>query len=65
MTQSKHKYKRRKTLIMGIRNLLMGDEGVGIHVIRQLQKNKELADIEIIDGGTGGVQLLDLFRICR
>lgn len=39
----------------------MGDEGVGIHVIRQLQKNKELADIEIIDGGTGGVQLLDFF----
>ena len=46
---------------MGIGNLLMGDEGVGIHVIRQLQKNKELADIEIIDGGTGGVQLLDFF----
>lgn len=39
----------------------MGDEGVGIHVIRQLQEDKELADIEIIDGGTGGVQLLDFF----
>ncbi len=39
----------------------MGDEGIGIHVIRQIQKNKELADIEIIDGGTGGVQLLDFF----
>ena len=39
----------------------MGDEGVGIHVIRQLQKSKELSDIEIIDGGTGGVQLLDFF----
>lgn len=46
---------------MGIGNLLMGDEGVGIHVIRQLQEDKELADIEIIDGGTGGVQLLDFF----
>lgn len=46
---------------MGIGNLLMGDEGAGIHVIRQLQKNEELADIEIIDGGTGGVQLLDFF----
>ena len=39
----------------------MGDEGAGIHVIRQLQEDKELADIEIIDGGTGGVQLLDFF----
>lgn len=46
---------------MGIGNLLMGDEGVGIHVIRQLQKNKKLADIEIKDGGTGGVQLIDFF----
>ncbi|MFC2161225.1 hydrogenase maturation protease [Acidobacteriota bacterium] len=46
---------------MGIGNLLMGDEGVGIHVVRQLQKSKELSDIEIIDGGTGGVQLLDFF----
>ena len=46
---------------MGIGNLLMRDEGVGIHVTRQLQKNKELADIEIIDGGTGGIQLLDFF----
>ena len=33
---------------MGIGNLLMGDEGIGIHVIRQLRKSKELADIEII-----------------
>ena len=30
-------------------------------MIRQLLEDKELADIEIIDGGTGGVQLLDFF----
>lgn len=39
----------------------MGDECVSIHVIRKLQKRKELADIEIIDAGTGRVQLLDFF----
>ena len=61
MMQGQNKFIRGRTLIMSIGNLLMGDEGVGIHVIRQLQKNKELADIEIIDGGTGGVQLLDFF----
>lgn len=61
MQQGEHKFERTNTLIMGIGNLLMGDEGVGIHVIRQLQKIKELADIEIIDGGTGGIQLLDFF----
>jgi hydrogenase maturation protease len=61
MLQAKDKYNRKKTLIMGIGNLLMGDEGIGIHVIRRLQKKRELADIEIIDGGTGGIQLLDYF----
>jgi hydrogenase maturation protease len=61
MTPAKCKYNIKKTLIMGIGNLLMEDEGAGIHVIRQLQKNKELADFGIIDGGTGGVQLLDFF----
>ena len=39
----------------------MGDEGVGIQVISRLQKNKELADTEIMDGGTGEVQPLDFF----
>ena len=59
--QPKSKYNRKKTLIMGIGNLLLGDEGVGIHVIRQLQEDTELTDIEIIDGGTGGIQILDFF----
>jgi len=61
MLQAKCKYNREKTLIMGIGNLLMGDEGVGIQVISRLQKNKELADTEIMDGGTGEVQPLDFF----
>jgi hydrogenase maturation protease len=61
MTQERQRYPRKNTLILGIGNLLMGDEGAGIHVIRRLQKHRELSDIEIVDGGTGGVILLDFF----
>jgi len=53
---------RMKTLILGIGNLLMGDEGVGIHVIRYLQENYELPGIDIVDGGTGGFHLLEYFQ---
>jgi len=51
-----------KTLILGIGNLLMGDEGVGIHVIRYLQENYQLPGIDIVDGGTGGFHLLEYFQ---
>jgi hydrogenase maturation protease len=51
---------KNQTLVLGIGNLLMKDEGVGIHVIRELEKEPpESADL--IDGGTGGYQLLGLF----
>ena len=52
----------RPTLILGVGNLLMGDEGVGIHAIRRLE-NETLPDtVTLLDGGTGGFHLLSLFR---
>jgi hydrogenase maturation protease len=45
-------------LILGIGNLLLGDEGVGIHVVRQLQRMPLPPEVEVIDGGTGGFELL-------
>lgn len=50
-------------LILGIGNYLMGDEGLGVHVARELVN--ELADhpdIEVIDGGTGGFHLMSWFE---
>ena len=51
---------------MGVGNTLHKDEGVGIHVIRALEKGKkrheELRDVELIDGGTGGLLLLKLIE---
>jgi hydrogenase maturation protease len=37
----------------------MGDEGVGVHVVRALEKHTLPAGIECLDGGTGGFILLE------
>jgi hydrogenase maturation protease len=47
-----------RVLIMGIGNLLMGDEGVGVHTIRILEEQTLPAGVELVDGGTGGFNLL-------
>jgi len=42
-----------KTLILGIGNILLRDEGAGIHAIRQLADvASQRDDIELMDGGT-------------
>lgn len=42
--------KKEKILVLGLGNLLMGDEGVGIHIIRQLQKQSLPDHIDVEDG---------------
>jgi hydrogenase maturation protease len=37
----------------------MGDEGVGVHVVRALEKENLRPGIECLDGGTGGFILLE------
>jgi hydrogenase maturation protease len=48
-----------KTLVLGLGNTLMSDEGVGVHVVRALQTHSLPADVECLDGGTGGFVLLE------
>jgi len=36
----------------------MGDEGVGVHIIHQLEKEELPPQTELLDGGTGGFHLL-------
>lgn len=45
-------------LVIGVGNLLMGDEGVGIHVLRTLEA-EPIAGVALLDGGTGGINLLE------
>lgn len=46
-------------LIIGVGNLLMGDEGVGIHALRALEGESPIAAVGLLDGGTGGINLLE------
>ncbi|MCP5005993.1 MAG: hydrogenase maturation protease [Planctomycetes bacterium] len=54
--------KNNKTAVIGIGNLLLMDEGVGVHVINELGKHKLPGKVKIFDGGTGGLKLIDLMR---
>lgn len=56
-TASNHKTKNR-ILILGIGNYLMGDEGFGVHFIQHLQKGNLPENADLLDGGTGGFQLM-------
>jgi hydrogenase maturation protease len=53
---------RKTCLILGIGNLLLSDEGIGVHVIRELQQQDLPRNVELLDGGTGGFHLLGFFR---
>ncbi|MDR1727177.1 MAG: hydrogenase maturation protease [Acidobacteriota bacterium] len=46
------------TLILGVGNLLLGDEGVGIHCVCALENEGLPEDVRLMDGGTGGLHLL-------
>ncbi len=53
---------KKTILVLGIGNLMLGDEGVGIHAIRALKEMKVPENVEVVDGGTGGFELLMYFR---
>lgn len=49
-----------RAVVLGIGNVLLGDDGAGIHVIERLGRDHELpADVELLDGGTLSFSLLD------
>lgn len=47
-----------KILVLGIGNMLMGDEAIGIEVVKAISKNTLPENVDIVDGGTGGFHLL-------
>ena len=52
-------------LVLGIGNVLMGDEGVGVHVVRFLEAMTLPSGVQVLDGGTGSFTLLDPMRCAR
>jgi hydrogenase maturation protease len=52
----------RTILVLGVGNLLLSDEGVGIHVVHKLKSMSLDPDVEVIDGGTGAFELIEHFH---
>lgn len=53
-----------QVVVLGIGNILLGDEGVGIHIVRELERNAERLPpgTAIVDGGTLGLELLPIVQ---
>jgi hydrogenase maturation protease len=48
-----------EVLILGAGNLLLSDEGAGVHTIRRLLETADLPEqVQVLDGGTLGLDLL-------
>ena len=54
-----------RKVVLGIGNILNSDEGLGVQALQALDAEfRESADVEFIDGGTLGLNLLDLVEEC-
>ena len=50
-----------RILVLGIGNLLLGDEAIGVRIVEQLEQRYLLPPhVEVLDGGTSGMDLLDV-----
>jgi hydrogenase maturation protease len=54
---------RVRTVVIGLGNPLMGDDGVGIAALERLRATWHLPDgVELVDGGTWGMNLLPIIE---
>jgi hydrogenase maturation protease len=50
---------KKKVTLIGLGNILMRDEGVGVHAVRYIEEKFAVPpELEIVDGGTSGLDLL-------
>jgi hydrogenase maturation protease len=53
------KLKGATILVLGIGNLVMGDDGVGVTVVQKLRRDYQLPpEVKVMDGGTLGLDIL-------
>ncbi len=50
----------RRLVILGVGNLLLSDEGVGVHVANRLLEMDLPAGVEVYEGGTDGFRLMSV-----
>jgi hydrogenase maturation protease len=50
------------TVVLGLGNPLMGDDGVGLIVLERLRNEWDLPDVDLVDGATWGLSLLPVIE---
>ncbi len=50
-----------KVRLIGVGNILLKDEGIGVRVAEELKKKHWPSSVEVIDGGVAGFGLIDFF----
>jgi hydrogenase maturation protease len=51
---------KRRILILGVGNLLLSDEGVGVHIARTLMEMDFPPQVRVVEGGTDGFGLMHI-----
>lgn len=52
-----------KIMVLGVGNILLRDEGIGVRVVEHLKEAYRFPDnVELLDGGTAGLDLLPVVR---
>ncbi len=48
-------------LVLGVGNILLTDEGIGVRTVESLLEKYQFSDeVEVVDGGTAGMELLEI-----
>jgi hydrogenase maturation protease len=54
------------TLVIGLGNVVLSDDGLGVHAVRRLRERYEIGDgVELVEGGTAGLLLLPYLSDAR
>lgn len=55
----------KQILVLGVGNVLLADEGVGVHTVRRLMEEYDFPScVKLVDGGTLGVSLMEFIQNC-
>ncbi len=61
-SETRSGYARSNVLVLGLGNPLRGDDGVGPRVVAELERCELPEGVEVLDGGTGGLDLLQIIE---
>ncbi len=51
-----------KILVLGVGNILMADEGIGVQIVSEMQTLDLPENVELLDGGTAGLDLIPYMK---